>query len=58
MIRPAHQPVWNDPMAPHLTKVGWVPFLSLFGWTRDVAEPAVVLPATDWAELDAWKINP
>lgn len=58
MIRPAHQPVWNDPMAPHLTKVGWVPFLSLFGWTRDVAEPAVVLPATDWAELEAWKINP
>jgi hypothetical protein len=57
MIRPAHQPVWNDPMSPHLTKVGPVPFLSLFGWTRDVAEPAVVLPAEDWAELEAWRIN-
>ena len=56
LIRPAHQPVWNEPFAPHLTKVGPVPFLALYGWTRDVAEVARVIPADDWPELEALRI--
>jgi Dimethlysulfonioproprionate lyase len=57
VLRPAHRPVWNDPQAPHLTKVGAVPFLSLFVWTRDVAEPATILPAPDWAALEALRLG-
>lgn len=52
MIKPAHAPVWNPPHQPHLTKVGPVPFLALFVWTRDVAEIAQVLPADDWPALE------
>jgi hypothetical protein len=48
VIKPAHVPVWNPPNQPHMTKVGSVPFLCLFGWTRDVSEPAQVIPADDW----------
>jgi hypothetical protein len=55
-ITPAHQPVWNDPYRPHLTKVGPTPFLCLFCWTRDVNEPAMVLPADDWPALEALRI--
>ncbi|MCB2136985.1 MAG: hypothetical protein KDE08_13730 [Rhodobacteraceae bacterium] len=55
--RPAHQPVWNEPFAPHATKVGPIPFLCIFGWTRDVAESATVIPASDWAELDALRLT-
>ena len=51
--RPAHEPVWNDPHDPHATKVGAVPFLALFGWTRDVNVPAYVIPCDDWALLEA-----
>ncbi|MCF1708131.1 dimethylsulfoniopropionate lyase [Tabrizicola sp. J26] len=58
VIKPAHEPVWNDPFAPHLTKVGPVPFLCLFGWTRDVMQPATVLPATDWPQLESLRITP
>ena len=57
MIKPAHQPVWNDPYRPHLTKVGPTPFLAFFGWTRDVDEPARVLPATDWPQLEAMRLK-
>lgn len=57
MVRPAHEPVWNDPEAPHMTKVGPVPFLCIFGWTKDVALPARVLPAEDWPELEALRIG-
>ena len=57
IVKPAHHPVWNDPYAPHLTKVGAVPFLCLFGWTRDVAEVARVIPAPDWAELEALRLG-
>jgi hypothetical protein len=57
MIKPAHQPVWNDPMRPHLTKVGPVPFLAFFGWTADVQAPARVIPAADWAALEALKLG-
>jgi hypothetical protein len=57
IVKPAHDPVWNAPYAPHLTKVGPVPFLCLFGWTRDVAEVARVIPAPDWAELEALRLG-
>lgn len=51
-IRPAHHPVWNPPHQPHLTKVGDVPFLALYVWTRDVNDPALVLDADDWQRLE------
>jgi hypothetical protein len=50
--KPAHDPVWNDPHDPHATHVGAVPFLAIFGWTRDVNEAAYVIPSHDWAELE------
>ena len=53
MFKPAHAPVWNPPRQPHLTKVGPVPFLALFVWTKDVNEAAQVLPADDWSALEA-----
>lgn len=52
IIKGAGEPVWNRRLQPHLIKVGSVPFLSLFVWTRDVNEPARVLPAADWAALE------
>lgn len=57
ILKPAHQPVWNDPNRPHLTKVGPTPFLAFFGWTRDVDEAARVLPATDWPQLEALRLK-
>ena len=56
-IRPAHQPVWNEPYRPHLTKIGPTPLLCLFCWTCDVDDPAVVLPADDWTALEALRIG-
>lgn len=56
-VKPAHQPVWNPSFRPHMTKVGPVPFLCLFGWTRDVNEPAQVIPATDWPLLEAMRLG-
>ena len=55
--KPAHQPVWNPAHQPHLTKVGAVPFLCLFGWTRDVRLPAHVIPASDWPELERLRLG-
>jgi Dimethlysulfonioproprionate lyase len=55
-ILPAHQPIWNEPNAPHLTKVGPVPFLCVFAWTRDANAIAEVVPAIDWAALEALRI--
>ncbi len=55
-IWPAHRPVWNEPNRPHLTKIGPVPFLSLFAWTRDVNEPARVVTASDWPALEALRL--
>jgi hypothetical protein len=52
MSKPAHDPVWNPAHQPHLTRVGSVPFLCLFVWTRDVNQPAVVIDADDWAMLE------
>jgi hypothetical protein len=57
IIKPAHMPVWNPPNFPHLTKVGKVPLLTLYAWTKDVNELAVVLPATDWEALEAAEID-
>jgi Dimethlysulfonioproprionate lyase len=57
IVQPAHQPVWNPPMRPHMTKVGPVPFLCLFVWTRDVGEVATVLPADDWATLEGLRLG-
>jgi len=53
VIKPAHVPVWNPSFQPHLTKVGWVPFLSFYAWTCDVMAPAHVITAKDWPELEA-----
>jgi hypothetical protein len=50
--KPAHQPVWNAPFAPHATMTGEFPFLSIFCWTRDVKEPARVITARDWEEIE------
>lgn len=57
VTRPAHEPVWNPPFTPHLTKVGSVPLLCLFVWTRDAAEDATVLPADDWAALEELRLG-
>ncbi|NGM45194.1 hypothetical protein G5B31_06555 [Rhodobacter sp. SGA-6-6] len=57
VAKPAHRPVWNPPNRPHLTKVGPVPFLCLYGWTRDIWQPASVLPAADWPELEALRLG-
>lgn len=56
-IKPAHEPIWNPPQLPHLTKVGKVPLLCLFVWTQDVDDPAVVIPAEDWARLEEISIG-
>jgi hypothetical protein len=57
VVWPAHVPVWNPPQRPHLTKVGPLPLLCLFAWTADVNEPAMVLPAADWAKLEALRLG-
>lgn len=57
MIKPAHVPVWNDPHQPHLTKVGPVPFLCIYGWTRDVTAVGHVVPASDWPALAALRLT-
>ncbi len=48
----AHQPVCNKAYQHHATRVGKVPFLCIFGWTRDVNEVATVIPSDDWEELE------
>lgn len=57
IVKPAHEPVWNPALQPHLTLAGRVPFLSFYVWTRDVQEVAHVIPADDWAELAAVQID-
>ncbi|TDQ83859.1 dimethlysulfoniopropionate lyase [Dongia mobilis] len=51
--REAGEPVWNPPFALHATRVEAVPFLCLYGWSRDVHFPAGVAPAGDWREIEA-----
>lgn len=57
-IKPAHAPVWNPAFRHHMTKVGPTPFLALFGWTRDTHHAAKVIPARDWPELEALRLDP
>lgn len=57
IVKPAGSPVWNPSLQPHLTKVGEVPFLCLFAWTRDVNEAARVIPASDWAVLERLRLG-
>jgi hypothetical protein len=45
-------PVWNPPHRPHAILTGDMPFLCLYGWTRDIGEPAYMLPAADWADYE------
>jgi hypothetical protein len=51
--REAGEPVWNPPFALHATRVEAVPFLCLYGWSRDVRFPANVVPAGDWREIES-----
>lgn len=51
--KPAHDPVWNPPHRPHLTRTGATPFLAFFVWTQDVNQTAEVIPADDWPALEA-----
>ena len=57
IIKHAHDPVWNEPFHPHLTKVGPKPLLCFYCWTRDNDKPAEILPAPDWAELEALRLD-
>jgi Dimethlysulfonioproprionate lyase len=57
LIKPAHQPIWNLPFLPHLTKVGPVPFLCIFAWTQDVDAPVQVIRADDWKALEALRLG-
>jgi Dimethlysulfonioproprionate lyase len=50
--RGAGQPVWNEANAVHATLVGSEPLLMIYAWTRDVALPSVIMPASDWAEIE------
>jgi hypothetical protein len=50
--KPAHEPVWNEPFRSHAMKAGAVPFLCFYVWTADVNQPASVLPADDWGEIE------
>ena len=58
VYRPAHVPVWNPPHRPHATLVGCQPFLCLYGWTRDVDQPAFLIAADDWPRIEAPIIDP
>lgn len=55
-IKQAHEPVWNPPNHPHLTRTGSTPFLAFFVWTSDVSAIAHILPASDWSDLENWNI--
>ncbi len=56
-IKPAHQPVWNPANRPHLTKVGSLPFLCLYGRTADLEAMAEVIPADDWTALETLELK-
>ncbi|MDH6268861.1 hypothetical protein M2360_004280 [Rhizobium sp. SG_E_25_P2] len=51
--RPAHEPVWNEAWAPHAFRSGNVPFLCVYGWTKDVNIPAEMILCDDWAAVEA-----
>lgn len=50
--KPAHEPVWNDPMQVHAMLVRDIPFLALYAWTGDINEPSRIVPAKDWEEIE------
>jgi hypothetical protein len=50
--KPAHEPVWNDPMRIHATLVRDIPFLALYAWTQDINEAAMLVPAADWQAIE------
>ncbi|MCA0432995.1 MAG: dimethylsulfoniopropionate lyase [Proteobacteria bacterium] len=50
--KPAHEPIWNAPWAPHATMTGAVPFLCIYCWTRDADALARVIPSNDWPQLE------
>jgi hypothetical protein len=58
VVKGAHEPVWNPPDRPHAIKSGPVPFLCLYGWTRDVHLPARVISADDWPTLEELCLDP
>ena len=51
--RQAGEPVWNEPDVVHATRVYATPLLMFYVWTKDVTLPASVVPAADWAEVEA-----
>lgn len=51
--RDGFAPVWNEAWAPHAFRSGPVPFLCVYGWTRDVRVPARMIAEPDWATLEA-----
>jgi hypothetical protein len=51
--REGFTPVWNEAWAQHAFRSGPVPFLCVFGWTRDVDVPARMIEAPDWAALES-----
>lgn len=58
LIKPAHEPVWNQPFAPHMTKVGPTPFLCIYAWTGGVNIAAEIVPAPDWHDLETLRLAP
>lgn len=50
--RGAGEPVWNPPYRVHATLVDEAPLLMVYSWTRDVQQPAQVVPAKDWPALE------
>ncbi len=50
--RLAHEPVWNEPSRVHATLVEDTPFLCIYVWIGNVSEPAAVVPAPDWEEIE------
>jgi hypothetical protein len=56
--KPAHVPVWNEPFQSHAIKVGALPFLCIFGWTRDVRQSASVIPSDDWSRFEGAAVQP
>ena len=51
--RLAGEAIWHQPGEVHATAVRDAPLLTLYVWTRDVTLPAAVVPAGDWAAIEA-----
>lgn len=44
--------LWNEPYKAHATRVGDVPFVSIYSWCHSVNEQCSVVPAKDWDQYD------